>query len=136
MFLRRHGSSAHGITTWYVLRDDDFSHEGLLDPTDLTKEQPFRDFYQVLWFFERVQTTLQQRLVNQDVLFETIGFHCWWWSQLLERIASVKAVSAVQGLGPQAASWAAEAGEYDRWQSHCMTDFDGGGPRPLPGSRY
>jgi len=128
VLLRRTGTAAHGFTTWSVIGDEALQRGGLLDPEDSALEGPFQDLYQVLWFFERVDRALQFGLVHEDVLFSTVGFHCWWWGQLLRRLDGPKAAKSIRELGPRAARWAARNDELDRWLEHCPSDFDGGAP--------
>jgi hypothetical protein len=128
VLLRHEGTKKFGLTTWYVMEETDFESGGLLDPSLTGIDTPFQDFYRVLWFFERAYNALQFGLVDPGVLFQTTGFHCWWWGQLLRKIKSPKAMYALLQLIPRASEWAHNSGEYERWVSHCMTDFDGHGP--------
>lgn len=128
VLLRHKGTSTFGKTTWYVMEEADFGSGGLLDASLVGIDTPFQDFYRVIWFFERAYNALYFGLVNPNVLFQTTGFHCWWWGQLFRKIESPKAMYALQELIPQACDWARKNGEYERWVSHCMTDFDGHGP--------
>lgn len=128
VLLRHTGTERYGRTTWYVIRESDFQSDGLFDPSEIGLDTPFQDFYRVLWFFERAHTSMNFSLVNPDVFFETAGFHCWWWGQLFRDVVSPKAIYALRQLAPQAENWAIKRGEYDRWVSHCLTDFDGDGP--------
>lgn len=131
VLLRHKGTSQCGVTTWYVMDDDDFNEGGLLDPSLTGLDTPFEDFYRVLWFFERTEIALRFNLVNSDVLFNTVGFHCWWWGQLLRNVQVPKATIALRNLAPRAAVWAKESEVYKEWISHCTTDFDGGAPIEL-----
>jgi len=131
VLLRHIGTEKFGQTTWYVMEEADFESGGLLDPSQTGINTPFQDFYRVLWFFERAYNAFQFGLINPDVLFQTTGFHCWWWGQLLRKIKSPKAMFALQQLIPRANEWARKNDEYERWASHCMTDFDGHGPVQL-----
>lgn len=126
LMLRRLGAASSGGTTWQLLNDADFGSAGALDPAEPALEAPFEDLYRVLWFFERVDTALAYGLLDEDVLFETIGFHCWWWAQLLRNVHSPKASGSLHQLGPRAARWAHDAGRLETWKSHCQTDFNGG----------
>jgi hypothetical protein len=135
VLLRRDGTARHGTTTWTVLTNEALMRGGLLDPDDPSLEGPFQDLYQVLWFFERVDRALAFGLVQENVLFATVGFHCWWWGQLLRELTAPKAASAIHELAPRAAAWAVTAGEFDRWVDHCPTDFDGAGAVAVPFSR-
>ncbi len=128
VLLRQTGTEKYGKTTWYIVQESDFESGGLFDPAEIGMDTPFQDFYRVLWFFERAYTSMQSYLVDADTLFQTTGFHCWWWGQLLRDVTSPKATYSLRQLAPNAAAWAVMHGEYDRWVSHCMTDFDGHGP--------
>lgn len=128
VLLRRIGTERHGRTTWAMLSDQDFDEDGLLDARQLDREIAFQDLYQVLWFYERVDTALRYGLVNEEVLFRTIGFHTWWWSQLLRQVKGPKAAAPLRSLGPRAAKYAEAAGEYMTWQNRCAFDFGGAGP--------
>ncbi len=128
--LRRRGTQRHGATTWLLLDDSDFDHGGVLDPQIPGSDSPFEDLYRVLWYFERVQISLKHGLVDESVLMETIGFHCWWWGELLRGVTTPKASAALRELRPVALAWAVEAGTLETWAERCQTDFDGGGPRP------
>lgn len=90
-------------------------------------QTPFADLYRVLWYFECVETAVQYGLVDEEVLYRTIGFHCWWWVQLLSRVTAPKASRALRELGPESAGWASSAGYLDAWPASCTKDFDGGG---------
>ena len=85
----------------------------------------------MLWFFERTEIALRFNLVNPDVLFNAVGFHCWWWGQLLRNIQAPKATFALRNLAPRAAIWASENEVYKEWTSHCTSDFNGGAPIEL-----
>lgn len=129
VLLRRLGTERHGRTTWLLLSDEEFGRGGLLDPTKPELDTPFQDLYQVIWYFERVEMSIRYGLVDQDVLYRTVGFHCWWWAQILRNIHTPKAARALKLLAPQARDWAVANDEYERWVAHCADDFDGGGPR-------
>ena len=79
--------------------------------------------------FERVETALKFDLVDGEVMFRTIGYHCWWWGQLLAEIRSPKAARALHVLAPQAADWARADHSYADWVSRCLRDFNGGPPK-------
>jgi hypothetical protein len=129
--LRRRGSELHGRVTWFLLSDADLGPGGLLDGSTEASGSAFRDLYQVLWFFERVKTALDHGLIDEEVLFGTMGFHCWWWAQLLRNVTGPKASRALHTLGPLAGSWANRRGEYREWYGRCMADFDALPPLPL-----
>lgn len=129
--LRHSGSRAHGFTTWHLLSDDDFDAGGLLDPAQDGKPSPFADLYSVLWYFERVENSLTFGLVDREVLFSTIGFHCWWWAQLLQDVRRPKASHSVRRLGAQVEEWGTANGQHAAWSEHCTDDFGGHGPVPL-----
>jgi hypothetical protein len=131
VMLRKEGARRFQMTTWYVMDDKDFEPGGLLDPAvDSNAELVYQNFYRVLWYFERVESALFFQLIDSEVLFRSIGFHCWWWGSLLKDIRAPKAVEALHKLAPLAADWARESGEYGRWRDRCATDFDGGPPAP------
>jgi hypothetical protein len=133
VMLRNAGGEKFGCVTWLVIGDEEFGPGGLLCPGTDEKDRIYQDFYRVLWYFERVENSLHFGLIQPEVLFRSIGFHCWWWGQLLRNIHSVKAVSALHVLAPRATEWARRNGEYDRWLTRCATDFDAGPPVPLSG---
>lgn len=126
ILLRQIGSSKHGVTTWHVVTDADLGPGGELDPANRERERAFADLYAVLWFFERCKLSLSRGLVSEDVLLETVGFHFWWWGQVLRGLHGPKASMAVHDLAARAEAWAAEQGVLDDWRSRCGTDFDGG----------
>jgi hypothetical protein len=129
VMLRKEGAKRFAMTTWYVMDDAEFDNGGLLDPAlDDDSEQVFQNFYRVLWYFERVESALHFDLLDPEVLYRSIGFHCWWWGSLLKDIHAPKAVAALHKLAPEAAEWARNSGEYPRWLERCATDFDGGPP--------
>lgn len=127
--LRLQGSKDHGMTTWHVVYDRDLEAEGFLDPTDAGKTQLFADTYAVLWLFERCELALHRQIVDRDMLMETLGFHFWWWSQMMRGLQSPKAAAAVHRLGTMARTWADDRGRLDEWHARCATDFEGAGPR-------
>jgi hypothetical protein len=129
IFLRRLGTHERGITTWHVVSDGDLDAGGCLDPAEREREQPFADLYAVLWFFERCKTALDRSLVSEDVLMSTVGFHFWWWGQILRDLRGPKATAAVHELAAKATTWAATNKELSDWQACCRTDFDGGPQR-------
>ena len=125
--LRTEGSAKFGITTWFCPSDEDFDAGAILDPGAAGSHTPFEDLYRVLWFFERVKTSLDGGLVDQEMLFATIGFHCWWWGSLLSKVTGPKATASLAWLAPQAANWAFRHGELENWLTRCDTDFSSGG---------
>lgn len=128
VLLRRTGSARFEGTTWVMLKDDDFDAGGLLDPNAEGTDTPFEDLYRVLWFFERVHTSMHEGLVDETVLMRTIGFHCWWWGNLLHHVTAPKATLALRGIAPRATQWAGSEGVLADWTQRCSTDFDGNGP--------
>jgi hypothetical protein len=128
VLLRNEGSRRFKVNTWYVLGDQDLASGGLLDPSLPGVDIAFQDFYRVLWFFERVESALAFNLIDPEVLFRTIGFHCWWWGQLLLNVHAPKASDALHALAPKAADWSREHRDYDRWLTRCVTDFNGDAP--------
>jgi hypothetical protein len=135
VLLRRQGTEMHGFTTWRILRDDALTRGGLLDPDDPALEGPYEDLYQILWFFERVERALHFGLIHEEVTFSTVGFHCWWWGELLRDLQAPKAARSIRELAPRVAEWAAKNGELQRWIEHCPRDFDGAGPAATSGGR-
>jgi hypothetical protein len=133
VMLRHKGTKVFRRTTWFVMTDQEFEAGGLLDPSATGINTPFEDFYRVIWYFERVDNALQFGLVNPDVFFRTVGFHCWWWGHLLGQIKSPKAIRSLHQLGPRAAEWAQREQLFETWWSHCVTDFNGGPPIRLNG---
>lgn len=127
--LRMQGSQDHGSTTWHVVSDADLRAGGLLDPTDAAKTQLFADTYAVLWLFERCELALSRNIVDRAVLMETLGFHFWWWAQMMRGLRGPKAAASVHCLGGMATNWAHEQGLLEDWHQRCSGDFDAGGPR-------
>lgn len=125
VFLRREGTRMVGATTWRLLQDHDLEPGGLLDPSDRHNETPFADLYSVLWFFERVEISLDKGLVDREVLMQTLGFHFWWWGQLLCHLHGPKASSAIHHLSVEAQEWASAKGHLHDWRRRCQHDFDG-----------
>jgi hypothetical protein len=126
VLLRQLGSRSFGITTWLLIGDDDLHAGGCLSPERAEYDTAFEDLYRVLWYFERVKTASTYNLVNESVLFETIGFHCWWWNEILRDLHSPKAVRAIRDLGEAAEHWARTHSQYENWCGRCATDFAGG----------
>lgn len=127
--LRDEGSSEYGTTTWLCPRDSDFDPGKVLDPAAPGIASPFEDLYRVLWFFERVDRSLEHGLVDRHVLFSTIGFHCWWWASILWHIEEPKAKASLAGLGRMTRDWAEDEGVLPDWERRCEFDFNGAGPR-------
>jgi hypothetical protein len=128
VYLRNKGTQRFGVNTWYIMADDDLADGGVLDPAKPGNDALFQCFYRVLWYFERVESALHFSLIDPEVLFRTIGFHCWWWGQILRNIHAPKASDALHDLAPKAADWARDNNDFDRWVARCMTDFAGAGP--------
>ena len=131
VLLRTEGDKRFGTNTWYLVDDGEFKRGGLLDPTVVGLDTTFQNLYRVLWYFERVESALEFKLVDNAVMYRTIGYHCWWWGELLSKVHSPKAAHALHKLAPLAADWARRNHTYDDWRSRCLTDFNGGGPRPV-----
>lgn len=127
--LRAHGSEKHGVSTWHCLCDADLGGGQFLDATHATRDRLFADLYTVMWFFERVETALRYRIVNRDALLTTLGFHFWWWGELLHKLQGPKAIHSLHDLAKTAQGWAAARGELDDWCRRCQTDFGGLAPR-------
>lgn len=129
--LRSTGSGEFGSTTWHLLTDEDFSTGGVLDPSEPASQSAWQDLYRVLWFFERLAIARNRGLVNESVLFESLGYHCWWWAQLLRHVQGPKAARFLHALGPPAEEWARREGWYDHWYRSSESDFGGGPPLSL-----
>jgi hypothetical protein len=129
--LRMEGTRKSGKATWMLLCDADLERGGFLDCPGDAVNTPFRDVYQVLWFFERAGIALEAGLVDPEMFHETIGYHCWWWAQILRDFHAPKAAQAVHTLGNQAEHSASASGLLDGWVDRCMTDFGGDGPITL-----
>lgn len=127
--LRAHGSERHGVSTWHRLQDSDLTAGRFLDAEREERDRLFADLYTVLWFFERVDIALQRQLVDDDVLMQTLGFHFWWWGQVLLNLDGPKASASIHRLSLAAERWAAGNGMLDDWHRRCLTDFDGSGPK-------
>jgi hypothetical protein len=131
VLLRNMGAEKFKIHTWYLMDDTEFLPGNLLDPALAGVDTAFQDLYRVLWFFERTEAVLNFGLAEQEVMFQTIGFHCWWWGQLLWGVRSLKASDSIHRLAPLVAQWARENSKYELWVSRCTTDFGGAGPREI-----
>jgi hypothetical protein len=129
VLLRTEGSRRFSTNTWYLIDDRELLRGGLLDPTVTGMKTSFQNLYKVLWFFERVQKSLEYNLIDSEVMYGTIGYHCWWWDQLLVKVRAPKAAAALHQLGPEAARWAMRHQCYDDWIARCADDFDGDGPK-------
>ena len=103
----------------------------ILGGRNFTNDRLFADLYTVMWFFERAEVALNRRLVDRDALMATLGFHCWWWGQVLLELRGPKAVAAVHQLADDAGRWARSQGVMADWEARCTTDFAGGGPKPF-----
>lgn len=110
VLLRHKGSARHRGTTWYLMDDGGFQEGGMLDPSQVGPNTPFEDIYRVLWYFERVEISLRFNLVRADVLFSSIGFHIWWWGQILRNIHEPKSVQGLRQLEPLVVEWAKKHG--------------------------
>lgn len=126
LLLRDVGSRNYKKTTWHVLSDKDLDTGGLLDPRQKKREQEYADLYAVLWFFERAAIALRRGLVSKDILMESVGFHFWWWGQILRNLQSPKASVSVRELASLARLWAIENNLYEEWRKRCLNDFNGG----------
>lgn len=126
VFLRREGSAAGGRTSWRLISNADLDAGGLLDPNAREKEGLFADLYTVMWFFERTEISLTSRIVNRELLMQSLGFHFWWWGQILGTLDAPKASTAIRNLAIDAQDWASQTDTLDRWRSRCASDFDGG----------
>jgi hypothetical protein len=135
ILLRRLGSKTHGATTWHVVRDADLEVGGELDPQRGDREQAFADLYAVLWFFERCEVSLNRKIVSEDVLMQTVGFHFWWWGQVLFELHAPKATVSVHALAVRAEQWAKSQHHLDDWKRRTEFDFDGGTAKDLALSR-
>ena len=131
VFLREEGSTRYGATTWYLLNDEDFSGRGLMAQRG-SDDRHFRHVYTVLWFFERAEIALKYGLVNEKVLLHSVGYHIWWWNELLLDLHHPKAMDSLERLAIRAAEWASAEGVLDDWKSRCSTDFNLQPPRGKP----
>ncbi len=95
----------------------------MLDPGVPENGAQYQDLYRVLWFFERVDNSLKFNLVDSDVLFTTIGFHCWWWGNLSRHVRQPKAAASLHRLAKDAESWARSTGDLVGWPA--VFDLDG-----------
>lgn len=129
--LRMEGTRKCGTVSWMLLCDADLERGGFLDCPDDAVNTPFRDVYQVLWFFERAEIALEADLVDPEMFQKTIGYHCWWWAQILRDFEAPKAAQAVHKLGSLAERSAVEGELLDGWVERCLTDFGGSGPIAL-----
>lgn len=130
VFLRERGTEQFGTTTWYLLTDNDFFDAGLMVNRG-NDGRYFRHVYTVLWFFERAEIALKRGLVNEDVLFHSIGYHIWWWNELFIDLQHPKARGSLHRLAQKTTTWAKEEQVLDDWQSRCSTDFNLRPPRGL-----
>jgi hypothetical protein len=137
VLLRKTGTEMFGTSTWFCMTDDDFGPGRLLDASDLGLTTPFQDLYRILFFFERTEGSLRYGFVDSDVLFSTVGFHIWWWSQLLWEVTGPKASVSLHSLAPVVQAWSQSqvvdvapcSTLLELWHSRCGTDFNGVGPR-------
>ncbi|MBC7593631.1 MAG: hypothetical protein H7288_06805 [Kineosporiaceae bacterium] len=126
VYLRREGSMTAGRTSWRLLKNSDLDAGGLLDPSAPDKQQLFADLYTILWFFERTEISRASKIVNPELLMRTLGFHFWWWGQILVDLDAPKASGSIHALSIIAQEWAIETKNLDIWRSSCTFDFDGG----------
>lgn len=127
LLLRRIGSEKYGKTTWKILSDKDIEAGGELDPRNTNREQAYADLYAILWFFERCKMSLRREIVSEDILMETLGFHFWWWGELLRDLKGPKSVHAVHDLAERSRMWASREGLIQDWIVRCADDFNGSG---------
>lgn len=127
--LREQGTNRVGRTSWHCLSDTDLDSGGFFDVKSTEWGQLFADLYTVLWFFERVETALQHKIVNRDVLMSTLGFHFWWWGEVLQGLRAPKASASLHKLASEAEQWARTNQKLDDWCSRCQHDFGGNGAR-------
>ncbi|MFT4158123.1 MAG: hypothetical protein QM630_09410 [Microbacterium sp.] len=143
LYLRKHGSEMlhDGDVTWHVVSDADLRAGGLLSPSSEAREKAFANLYTVMWFFERASASLEAHVVDDSSCFRALGFHIWWWDQLLRDLSEPKARAALGRLAVWVTSKAHAEGVLDDWVGRCATDFDGGPPilrpsDPLQAGRY
>lgn len=127
LVLRSEGTRIHGRTTWRMLTDKDLEPGGFLDNSDPEHNQPYADFYRVLWLFQRCDMALTRGLADQSLLNDLSGFHFWWWNELLREIRRPTSMRHLRELAAHTAEWAAQNGHLDEWNQRCAYDF-GGGP--------
>lgn len=127
VYLRKLGTGESGEVTWYLAQDHDLSQAGVFSPAQRESEIAFANLYTVLWFFERVDGSLQSRVIDPETCYRTLGFHIWWWDQLLRGVSTPKARAALTVLADWATRQAESKGQLDNWIARCSSDFAGGG---------
>lgn len=130
VYLRKLGTGGNSDVTWYLSGDRDLSQSGVFSPAQKESEKAFANLYTVLWFFERVDGALQSRVIDAETCYRTLGFHIWWWDQLLRGVTTPKARASLTTLAEWVISEAFARGDLANWISRCSSDFAGGGPDP------
>lgn len=125
--LRGLGTAHRGMTTWYLIRDADLAPGGLFDLAREAAAQDYVDLYRVLWYLQRVSAARAAGIVDDDFLFALMGFHLWWWNQLLRHLSAPSAMPSVLRLGVAAERWADVNRHMSNWTRRCANDFDGAG---------
>ena len=131
VLLRNEGARRYIVNTWFVMDEKELQSGGMLDPGRPGLDTAFQNFYRIMWYFERVKHSMDFKLANPEVLLATVGYHCWWWGQLLKNITSPKAIDALHALAPLAADWARRHDVYAVWMARCQHDFNGAAPADL-----
>jgi hypothetical protein len=133
--LRARGMQIYGTETWSLVLEEDFNPGGLLDSSSPENQQNYADVYRTMWYFERVYTVERSDLVDSDLLFSLIGFHVWWWNQILRNVRHPVVMRKVIELGHRSEVWAASQGRLQDWVQRCRNDFDNAGAKALVPSR-
>lgn len=129
LYLRRIGSSnPGGSVTWRVATDADLGEHGIFSPSERSTEDAFANLYTVLWFFERVDASLLSNVVDPAATYRSVGFHIWWWNQLLLGLEAPKSRGSLTRLAAWVTELARDEGVLDEWMRRCATDFDQGPP--------
>lgn len=128
VYLRHLGSDRSGTVTWRLPTDDDLHEGGAFAPVPGPTEQAFANLYTIMWYFERAKVSIDSNVVDRNATFETLGFHFWWWGQILRSLNAPKAKAALSHLSEWAEQEAARRGILDDWSARCSTDFDAGPP--------
>lgn len=126
VYLRNAGSTP-GTVAWYLPSDADLTGEGVFAPSDPGREEAYANLYTVLWFFERAEASMESNVVDPKAMFKSLGFHMWWWGQVLRDLHAPTPKVSLERLALRAEEAAAISGELDQWSVRCDGDF-GGGP--------
>lgn len=126
VFLHEVGSAEFEVPTWHVAKDIDFSNGGIFSTETKAQGEAFRDLFTVLWFFERVASARASQVIDSDACYRSMGYHIWWWDQILYEMHAPKARKQLRELATWVTELAKSDGQLLDWQARCMTDFDGG----------